>query len=115
MWIQVTDTEFEARKHYARAHAADARLQIDSNLQRKPVPVGRLNGRWAICLCSLSLGLPFYRQWKDDGRSVKNENNLFEQTLIHGRDGSLEYAKLREVTKGVIDWPPSYEVEGLQP
>lgn len=46
--------------------------------------------------------------------AVKNENNLFERTLGDRRDGSLEYAKLREATKGVIDWPPSFDVRGQQ-
>ncbi len=47
--------------------------------------------------------------------AVENANNLFEKSLGHKRDGSLEYAKLLEATKGVVDWPESLEIKGQQP
>jgi hypothetical protein len=47
--------------------------------------------------------------------AVENVNNLFEKSLGHKGDGSLEYAELREATMGVVDWPESLEIKGQQP
>jgi hypothetical protein len=47
--------------------------------------------------------------------AVENANNLFEKSLGHKRDGSLEYAKLREATMGVVDWPESLKSKASNP
>lgn len=40
---------------------------------------------------------------------VKNQNNLFEKQLGDRLDGHLDYAKLRTLTDGLIEWPDSFE------
>ena len=47
--------------------------------------------------------------------AVSNSNNLLEKQLGDNLDGRLEYAKLREATKGVVDWPDSVESKGQRP
>ena len=44
--------------------------------------------------------------------AVRNSNNLFEKQLGDKRDGKLEYAQLREATKGLVDWPELSETRG---
>jgi hypothetical protein len=41
--------------------------------------------------------------------AVINEKNLFERQLGEKQDGDLDYAKLRAVTDGLVEWPESFE------
>jgi len=43
--------------------------------------------------------------------AARNSNNVLEKELGDNRDGSLEYAQLRE---GVIDWHGSLETKDQQ-
>jgi hypothetical protein len=47
--------------------------------------------------------------------AVRNSNNLLQKQLGDNRDGRLEYAKLQEATKGVVDWPEPSEIKGHHP
>ena len=41
--------------------------------------------------------------------AVRSETNLFERQLGEKRDGDLDYARLRAVTDGLVEWPESFE------
>jgi hypothetical protein len=44
-----------------------------------------------------------------ESEAIGNRNNVFEKQLGDSLDCSLEYEKLRDVTRGIIEWPEGFD------
>jgi hypothetical protein len=45
-----------------------------------------------------------------ESEAIGNHNNVFEKQLGHNLDGTLEYEKLRDVTRAIIEWPEDFDL-----
>jgi hypothetical protein len=44
-----------------------------------------------------------------ESEAIANRNNVFEKRLGDSLDGTLEYEKLRDVTRALIEWPEGFD------
>ncbi len=45
-----------------------------------------------------------------ESEAIGNHNKVFEKQLGHNLDGTLEYEKLRHVTRAIIEWPEEFNL-----